>query len=562
MSSFFAVFGTAVRALLRQPREPIVCIIVLGVSSATLLTIAAITDAVLLRNPTAQAPEQLTFIRSSLEGGVVSAPDFVDVEERMTQLAGVFAYDRAVEVSTGIREQRVTARSQAVSGSFFPTLGVTASRGRTLTRADDREGAEPVVVVAAAFARAHAIELDQIITLNQRPLRVVGILPAHYQATIRDVRLDLWVPLAQIGAYRASWLLTNRGSQWLRLGGRIGPGVTPSEVEAELAVVAQQIRAENPSRNYGMKVSLASFPSLRLSDDAIARTTLLLGGIVAVLFVLVFTNLVTLSLLRLLKRRREIALRRAIGASERFISGWLACELALVLAVGFGVGIALSLLQLAALRLDPHLARLVAGAGASLDLRALLGVGAAVTVAGVGMWFLLQRIERRSDVWTTLKEGATAPRNQRLFLSLLAVQLAFALLLLAVAASLLDELRRTLARPLTIRTDQAFLVQTDLRALGWFNDVPRSRAFHRGLHQALAAVPGVTAVGAASRPPLAAPGWTNVIVDERDPAQEPDQGSPRSDFSAPAISAPCAFRSNRAERSVSPKSSRPVMWRW
>jgi putative ABC transport system permease protein len=525
--------GTALRALRRQPRDPLMCIVVLAVSTAALLTIAAIADAMLFRNPTARAPDQLTFIRSSLEGGVVSAPDFIDLDERITRLSGVFAYDRVIDVSLGFRDQVVTGRSQAVSGTFFPTLGVAALRGRLFTAADDREGTEPVVVLAARFAEEHALQLDDIVTLNQRPFRVVGILPPEYQPVVRDARPTLWIPLAHIGAYRASWLMANRGSQWLRLGGRLAPGTTHAEVEAELDVVAQQIRQENPQHNYGMRFSLASFPALRLTDDRTARTSLMLGGIVAALFILAFTNLAALTLLRLLKRRREVALRRAIGADNSHISGWLACETIIVLLLGFALGIALSFLQLGLLRLDPHLGRLVSGAGATLDLRVVAVIGGAVGIAGWVLWVVLQRIQKRDDVWTTLKEGPSAPRSQRLFLSLLAVQLGLAFLLLAMASSLLDELRKTLSRPLAIRSERAYLVDVDLRALGWFNDVPRSNAFHRTLQQAIAATPGVTGVGLTSRAPLTTPGWTNVVVDERDPALEPDQGIASFGFIGP-----------------------------
>lgn len=522
-----------VRSARAKPPYLVICILVLGVSSGAMFTIIAIADAVLFRMPTAHAPEQLTFIRSSLPGGIVSCPDFLDLEERATRVQGLFAYDRATPVSVGVGAERITGRSQAVSGTFFETLGIAAVEGRVFTEADDRVGTEAVAMVAEDFARKNGISVGRIISINTRPFRVIGTVPADYVSVVRDARPEIWVPLAHVSAYRPSWLYTNRGSHWLRLGGRIAPGELHSDVKAELDVLADGIAKENTGHNYGVTFTLASFPTLRLSDDAAARTTVLLGGIVAALFALAFTNFFALTLIRLFGRRREIALRRALGARGLSIAAWLLGELGIVTVLGLVTGITASAWLLDALRFEPHIGALIASAGAKLDFRAVGLVAAITGLAALVVWVLLLRVQRRDDIWSTIKEGPSAPRSQRLFLSLLAAQLALAFFLLTVSAAFAAGLWSTVNRSLPIRATGTYLVHLDLRTLGWFSDHARVNRFHRDLQQALSEVPGVNAVGLSSRPPLDALGWTHVVVGERDPSLEPDRGLTSFGFVGP-----------------------------
>lgn len=511
-----------IRSLLSRPVYLIVSVLVLGVSIAAQVAIVAVLDAVLLSPPSARAPGELAFIRSSLSSGQMSFPDYKDIAERGTSFSSVASYytsGRAALTNAGDLAQ---VRCGVASGSFFPTLQIGAGRGRLFGPEDDVAGAAPVAVITMELSRSRQLEVGSIIQVNTSPFTVVGILPEGFRGVDRTVAADLWIPIAQLTAVSPKWVTTNRGSQSQLVVARLKPSVTLQAANAEIGTIAEQIHQENTKVNYGLKLYVQSFSAFRYGLDGTARIMVLLGALVWVLFALAFTNFFALTLVQLLGRRREIAVRVAVGATRAHLGRWLLGELAVVVVLALAVGIGLGAVLLRLLTLDPGLASLASSAAVRIDLGSVCIVAAAVVSAAFVVWLLAWRDAGRVEVLSAMKEQATAPRRQAMFNGLFALQIAIALFLVTTATSFVDALSTLANKSYPFRTDNLLLFEINFRNLG-LQDT-RAAAAEKYLVR-LRAVPGVVAAGGATAAPMGGAGGTNVVVRERDPNLEPDKGN-------------------------------------
>ncbi len=515
MSPFF-------RPLVSRPAYLVVSVLVLGVSIAAQVAIMAVLDAVLLSPPSARAPAELAFIRSSLRGGQMSFPDYKDIAERSTSFSSVASFytsGRAALTNAGDLAQ---VRCGVASGSFFPTLHIGADRGRRFGPEDDVAGAAPVAVITAELSRKLQLELGSAIQINTLPFTVIGILPKGFRGVDRTFAADLWIPVAQSAAVSPKWLTTNRGSQSQLVVARLKPQVTLPTANAEVATIGEQIHQENIKVNHGLKFYAQSFSAFRYGLDGTARTMVLLGALVWVLFALAFTNFFALTLVRLLGRRREIAVRVAIGATRAHLGGWLLGELAVVVLLALVVGIGLGAVLLRLLSLDPGLESLASSAGVHIEFGSAAIVAAAVVGAALVVWLLAWRDAGRVEVISVMKEQTTAPRRQAMFNTLFAAQIAIALFLVTTATSFVDALHTLANKSYPFRTDNLLLFEINFRNLG-LQDT-RVAVADKYLAR-LRAVPGVVAAGGASAAPMGGAGGTNVVVRERDPNLESDKGT-------------------------------------
>jgi len=505
-------FGWGLRSSWRRPAYAIVSTLLIGASTAALFVVVAVLDALILRPPTARAPEELVFARRASKN-VVSRPLYLDLQAKNATFAALFAFDDASQVELRRGPLSLESACQAVSSNFFSTLGVTALEGHTFSDADELPGAEPAVVISRAVQARLSLRVGEQLELNSRSFRVIGVLPASYQSVERRFNPDVWIPLSQVTAYRPDWVPDNRGYNWLNLGGRLKPQVTPALAVADLETLEHEIRLRlDPSDVDQPEYSVSAFSPARLALDSRARLTLLLGGAVAALFALTFSNFFALSSLRLLARRREIALRMALGGTRGDIASWLSGELALVLLLGVSLGRLASAALFSALKSVPPVAQFVDAARVALDGRSL-GVGVVcVLLAGVWVWLTLVRQLEERELLVVIKETAAAPRRQRRFVALLAVQTALALCLVALSLGFLKTLGNVATRPLAFRTEHVLYADADARKFGWFNDRARSNTFYRTLIERLRRVPGVLDAAAASDLPLGPQHWAMGIA--------------------------------------------------
>ena len=520
----FPAGSTVFRSLFSKPSYVVISVIVLGVSIAAQMDIMAIVDATLLRPPSGRTPQEFGFIRSSLPKGIVSYPDYLDIRQRNTFFSGTFAYSSWKKIGLSHGDDSGLVACSIVSGSFFPTLGVEPALGRVLTDRDDVNGAEPVALVSESLADRWRLTVGSIVKINTAPYTVVGVLPGDFHGIDRDLKPEIWVACAQGPTLdrHALGMLRDRNLQWVRVAGRLKPGSSAANANAELATIAQQLSKEYPTTNLGMELKLDSFSRFQFSENESSRTMLLISGIVWFLFALAFANFFSLTLLRIFSRRRELAIKLALGATRGDIGAWLLGELGAVLALSLAAGYALSRAFLFVLRLDPTIGKLIETAGVQVDWQPFLTVAVSSLACSFIVWLLAMRAACRVDLQSAIKETSSAPRRHVVVGALYAVQFAIALFLLSMASSFVDALHAVAVRKLPFRSENLLLVDVNLRSIGMSGQ--RSAAYVDNLLDAVGRVPGVVSAAASSTPLLTPAGWTNLIVDGRDPSLDPDKG--------------------------------------
>jgi len=504
----------ALRHLRKSPGFTIVAVTMLAIGIGTNTTIFSVMNAVLLRPLATHEPERVVRVVARVGTGAVGAAarrfsfrDFVDYRERATMLEDLSGVNLATLLLTADNRTDQLI-GEIVSARYLQLRGIRVSRGRLLTDADDRPAAPPVAVISDALWRrrfgAEPIVGRQVL-MNRATYTIVGVAEPSAIGSFIAAPVDVWLPIESSGTALGSRWEVDRSQRTLALIGRLRPGVTPTRAQAELQIIANAIAREFGGEISGGPVidvlpgTLATGDQRRLAQMFL---TLLLG-LVALVLVIACANVGNLLLARVLGRRRELAIRLALGASRGRLARMLAIEGALVAAAG-GVGALLianwtgralaniSPLPTLTLRLD------VRSDVRVFAFTALAALAAAVMLALVGT---LQAM--KPDIAPALKEDTTASmggrRPARLRGALVTVQITMSLLLVIGAALFVRSVGE--AGAIDLGFDPRGVVVLDVDASAGRSNSESLQLFHEVLHR-VEGVHGVAAAAVSSRAPL------------------------------------------------------------
>ncbi|HEX5217488.1 MAG TPA: ABC transporter permease [Vicinamibacterales bacterium] len=429
----------AARVLSRRPAFTLAAVLTLALGIGGTSVIVSAMRAVFWRPLPYPSAHELVMVSSTdkaapaaANANSVSPPDFSDWRASATSFVEMAAIrDDGYALPGGAGAEQITGN--AVTGGFFTVFNVPPAVGRYLTPADAELGARPVVVLSHGlwqrrFGADRAI-VGQTIQLEGVAREVVGIMPASFNFPIGA---ELWTPLP----FTTEDLTTQRGAHYLTVVARLRAGVSRESAVSEMTAVAASVAANAKSRG-DAGVSVAPLRDGVVGDGIASGMQLMLGA-VALVFLVACVNVSSLVLGQALGRRRDFALRTAIGASRgRLVRGLLAESILLALAGGlFGVAIAAFGVRV--------IAALDAAEIALLDETRLdpvaLGVTALVTMLAAVLFGLVPALHASKGVASGLASSTARStgdrRRTRLRSVLVAVEIAFAAALL-IGAGLL-----------------------------------------------------------------------------------------------------------------------------
>jgi putative ABC transport system permease protein len=448
----------------------------------------------------------------------MSIPEFLDYRDAVTSFASLAATVNESMTLTG-RGEAVRLQASRVTANLVDTWGLKMQSGRGFSRNADLPGGQREVILSHPFwsnrLGADPRILGQALTLDGRPSTIVGVLAPDIEIG-NLANVDVWVPLE----------LTPDGSRLerrLRVSGRLRSDVTLVEASAEVRQIAERIAAAHPDTNAGWSARVVPTREAMVGTNTFA-VLVLLGTVVGFVLLIACANLANLVLSRGIRRRREIALRTALGASRVRVVRQMLTENLLYGIVGGLLGLALAQAGLVIIRaasFEPVFDQVI------IDRNVLLftSVLALITPMMFGLFPALQA--SRTDVNETLKEGGVrsggGARARRSRSILIVAQLGLAVTLLVVTGLLIKALVMIQRAPVGFDTRTVLSFQVDPPEWKYANDAAVADYYNRLLER-MRAVPGVSAAGLTDRLPLlGSEGTTTIAIDGKGAAGPEDR---------------------------------------
>jgi len=519
----FAFTGRTLRNNIRFTAS-VTLILALGIGANS--AVFSLVDAALFRGLPVDRPDELVRVFSSepqsLDLRETSYPGYLDLKAQVPAFSGLAAFQTDIPIHLA-SDARLPERvaSAVVSGNFFSVLGAQASRGRLITSTNDARGAPNVAVLSDAFWRRRfngdPAVVGSTVRVNGSPFVVIGVTRRGFVGATFEAPTDVWLPLSTIDIADPELAelepLQRRGLTWLAIIGRLAKGATMSEAQAQMDVVSARRAREAPNQpsNRLAKALPANEAAIQPSQRSEARRlSWLLVTVVGMVLLIACADAAGLLLARAERRRRELAIRVALGASRlRIVRQSLAESLLIaVSAAVLGLVIAMWLTDFVTAAAPRDLALPVSASTPILNPRTLTFAMVAALVTTVLVGLVPALAMSRPDLVPMLKGGRVrfgiGHRRVPVRDLLVAGQMALASLLLVGAGLLLRTLGTESRLDPGFRPDGAVIATVDLSRSGY--DGERGRRFYEILQQRLAAVPGLTAVALGRSVPVQSSG--------------------------------------------------------
>ncbi|HSM59493.1 MAG TPA: ABC transporter permease, partial [Longimicrobiales bacterium] len=508
----------AVRRLVRAPAFTLVAVLSLALGIGANTAMFSLVNAVLIRQLPVRAPEELVEVYTSEEDGypyaTSSYPDLTDLRERDDVFASVVG-TRTFIGRVDLEDRPEIAFGEAVSWDYFPALGVPMELGRSfLPEEDEAPGTHPVVVLGhRTWERLFGADpgvVGSSVRLDGRPYTVVGVAPEAFTGSMPVLVTGLYVPsmqTADLAGFEGQ--LEQRGSRSLFIKARLRPGVTVEQANASLAAFSAALAEAFPESNRGRVMSALPSGDVALHplvDRALKPVAALLLGVVGLVLLIACANLASFLLARAEERRKEIAVRLALGAGRGALVRQLLVETTLLALLGGAAGLVLADGTLGLLMgFQPPLP-IPVDFDVSLDRTVLLFTAGVSLAAGIAFGLAPALQATRPDIAPTLKNEGTGtghPARFRLRNGLVVTQVAFSFVLLIGAGLFVRSLQKAQRIDPGFDVGPAALVWPMPEMSGYSSD-EEVETFYRVLEERLLAHPAIERVAMADRLPLGA----------------------------------------------------------
>ena len=523
------------RRLRKSPGFTAIAILTLALGIGASTSIFSVVNTVLLGHLPYKDPGRLAMIwgtnlRRGIDKTPVSPGDFFEWKQRNAAFQDIAAsYDSQMTLTGTGNPQFLFG--YAFSANYFTILGVSPELGRTFTAGEDRPGGPRVVVLSDQLWRSTFLAdpgiLSKTITLDGEPYSVIGVMPAGFSF---PPGVQVWIPIALRDSAAGDYQ-----HHYIRVMGRLKPGVSIEHAQAAMQALALQINAEHPATDAGNGVSITPLRK-QLAGDIRTPLLVLLGAVGFVLLI-ACANVASLLLARATTRHKEIAACAALGASSGRLLRQFLTESLLLSVAGGGLGVALALWCTRFLvSIFPNdIANLSIPRVESIpvDMPVLLFALSAALLTGLLFGVAPAMQSARANAAEVLKEssrGSTpGSRSARLRRVLVIAEIALSLVLLAGAGLLIESFQRVASASLGFQPDHVLGVEVFLAPNRYPPNQPdKQRAFVRDVLERMRSLPGVRSAGAANTLPLTGFwGETDFLVEGR-PLPKPGE-TPNAD---------------------------------
>ena len=519
----------AARLVRRNPLFAVTAALSLSIGIGANTTIFTIANVLLFKPaPGVVEPGRLVDVGRSQDGDGFdngSYPNYLDIRARQTVFSDIYALRIGAEpMSLGGRDGAERIFGDMVSTNYFSVLGVRPRIGRLFTAEDSEQpGATPLAVLNHRFwmrrFNGDPAIVGQTLQLNGRPFTVIGVTPEGFHGTT-VLTGDLWVPLTMVGELSPRrTLLTSRESAWIVMGARLKPGVSVTHAQAELANIGRALEKEFPVANRGKGLSVAASSPLPGDGAPVAAFMAVLMGLVALVLAIACANVAGILLARATARRREIAVRLAIGAGRWRLIRQMLIESTLLFLIGGAAGLMLARVMTDALVSMLPAVPIPIDLTLALDGRAVaftLGLSlVAAVLAGLAPALHASRAELVGGLKSDGDGGAERMRLRNAFVI---GQVAFSIVLVVSAGLFVRALQRAGNVDPGFDPHGVELGQLGLSLAGYTPDT--GRVFSRELIRRVREIPGVQSASLSAIMPLGDSGLGGLSV----PGAEPPKG--------------------------------------
>jgi len=523
----------AMRVLSRTPVITGVAILSLALGIGANTAIFSLINSVMLRFLPVQRPEELVqVLRSSAASELDHTPSFTNalweqVRDHQDVFSTAFAWSqREFDLAQGGAVQH--ANGIFVSGGYFSGLGVHPAAGRLILPEDDRRGCEGVAVLSYGFWKDHfggaETAIGSTLYLNHLPFEIIGVSAPGFYGLEPGQKTDVAVPVCAVARFDGKRSRLDRRSWWwLSIGGRVKPGISSELLETRLKILSPQVFRGALPENYTadeqaefMKRSLVSAPAATGTADLreqFGRPLKILMAVVAMVLLIACSNIASLMFARGAARNKEVAVRKALGASRTRLIRQLLTESILLSSAGGLLGIlfarwgsALLVRLLSTTHNNVYL-------DLTLDARVFAFTAAVAVLTAILFGLLPAFRSTRVSIISAMKGANAADSEKHVRFRpgkwIVASQVAMSLVLVVVAGLFLRSIVKLVTLDIGFDRTNVLLVQTSLKTA----NIPSERwaASYEEIANHLRSLPGVLSVSHSIMTPISNFGWDNYI---------------------------------------------------
>jgi predicted permease len=526
METFWKDLRYAFRMLFKSPGFTIVAVLALGLGIGANTAIFSVFNGMLWRPLPVKDAQQLVVVTSKsrdLDFPLnLSYPDFQDYRQLKTVFSDLLAYTPN-PVNFGAEGRPERAWAEMVSGNYFSMLGLEAVRGRTFAPDEGWiPGKDPLMVLSYKYWQkrfgGNPSIIGQTVLVNQHPFTVIGVAPENYRGAYYWIEPDFYIPLTTMGLLDQTQAddLNKRGAAYLRVLGRLQPGITSAQAMAAAEPLDRRLAQDFPDSHKSMSLlvipELKARPEPGVAADFMSTAVIVFMLLVGLVLLIACANVANLILARANGRRKEFATRTALGATRGRMIRQLLTETVLLSVFGGVLGLVFArwaALGLMSIHIPTDIPIKLFDLRVDWRIFAFAFFAALITGMIAGLVPSLQA--SRTDLADTLKAGGRsggASAGHHVFRNVLVIsQVAVSLLLLACAGFFIRSLQNSAHVDMGFRVDHTLMMSVDVGLQGYKEE--RGQQFFKQLSERVRSLPGVRDAAVAAYIPM---GTENSLV--------------------------------------------------